>query len=374
MRIGIDARFYGPSGKGLGRYVSELLTELERIDRENEYLVFLRDDNFGEYRPQSPNFRKVRAEFPWYGWREQLVMPFWLERFDLDLMHFTHFNVPFLYRRPFVVTIHDLILLSHPTPRATTLGPLAYRLKYLAYRAVIRQAVRKARQVITVSEYSRGEILKNFPFLTPDRVTVTHEAGRKLPEPEEDIPIPKPKGPFALYVGSAYPHKNLDRLIESFADFRKRGFGEWSLVLIGGNDYFYRRLQAETERKGLDGNVVFYGRATDPELAILYRLADFHVFPSLCEGFGLPPLEAMHAGLPVTAAAVSCLPEILEDAADWFSPDDRRDMTGALVRMASDPGLRERLIERGQRQVAKYSWARCAEQTLETYRETIRNA
>ncbi|MFC1639085.1 glycosyltransferase, partial [Patescibacteria group bacterium] len=123
MKIGIDARFYGSLGKGLGRYVSELIAGLERLDRDNEYVVFLRRENYDEYEPQAPNFSKRLAEIPWYGWREQLLLPGLLKRERLDLMHFTHFNVPLLYRRPFVVTVHDLILLQHPTTRASTLGP-----------------------------------------------------------------------------------------------------------------------------------------------------------------------------------------------------------------------------------------------------------
>ncbi|MEK9151989.1 MAG: glycosyltransferase, partial [Patescibacteria group bacterium] len=173
MRIGIDARFYGTIGKGLGRYVSELIRRLEEVDRDNEYLIFLRQANWDAYAPGNPRFRKVLAEFPWYGWSEQLWYPLWLKRFRIDLMHFPHFNVPFLYRRPFVVTIHDLILLSHPTPRATTLGPMLYRIKYAAYWLVIGRAVRDARAILTVSMYSKNEILRQFPAAGKKEITVT---------------------------------------------------------------------------------------------------------------------------------------------------------------------------------------------------------
>jgi glycosyltransferase involved in cell wall biosynthesis len=369
MRIGIDARFYGSLGKGLGRYVSELLAQLEKLDQNNEYIVFLRNDNFDEYQPKATNFRKVRAEFHWYGWREQILFPLWLKKFRLNLMHFTHFNVPYFYSGPYVVTVHDLILLSHPTPRATTLGPFLYQLKYLFYKLIIRHAVKNAKQIITVSNYSREEILKNFHFLPPGRVSVTYEACGDLPS-AENVELPNNiKKPFALYVGSAYPHKNLERLAESFSDFRQRGFEDWSLVLVGGDDYFYNRLKKETKKSNLSENIIFFGRASDQELAALYRQADFYVFPSICEGFGLPPLEAMKAGLPVAAAAASCLPEILEDAADWFSPEDTRDITGSLVRMASDPGLKQRLTEKGAQRVNFFSWTKCAKQTIEIYRQ-----
>lgn len=395
MRIGIDARFYGPQGKGLGRYVSELLDQLEKLDQENEYLVFLRRDNYDLYQPSAPNFRKVKAEFSWYGWREQLIFPFWLNRFRLDLMHFTHFNVPFLYRRPFVVTIHDLILLSHPTTRATTLAPLLYRLKYWAYRLVIKRAALAARRIITVTEYSKQQILHYFPQVKPNKISVTYEAcaeplsgagpSRGTDPPSDDKPIrestdkQKPTmlpalandRPFVLYVGSAYPHKNLDRLLQAFREFRSSAHGDWRLILVGGRDYFYDRLRAEAADQGLDQNVHFFGRATDEELNTLYEKASLYVFPSLCEGFGLPPLEAMSHDLPVIAARSSCLPEVLGPAAEWFDPRDPSDLSHVMNALAADDSRQQQLIALGHEQLRRYSWSACGQETLALYRQAI---
>lgn len=377
MRIGIDARFYGTLGKGLGRYVSELISHLERVDKENEYVVFLRRENFNDYQPKAPNFSKVEAEFPWYGWREQLIYPFWLKKFELDLMHFGHFNVPLLYRGPFVVTIHDLILLSHPTQRATTLSPLLYRLKYWLYRLVIKRAILTSQRVITVSEFSKQEILKRFPEVDSGKVVVTYEACadalETTPGKEASDKARSVSGfrPFALYVGSAYPHKNLGLLLKSFAKFRERGHSDWKLVLVGKDDYFYSRLKKEAQAAELSAGVVFFGRASEAELANLYDAATFYVFPSLCEGFGLPPLEAMSHDLPVAAARASCLPEVLEGAAYWFDPNNADDLTTGLSRLADDEELRRQLIELGRQQVSKYSWKRCTEQTLGIYREAL---
>lgn len=372
MRLGIDARFYGTPGKGLGRYVSELIEHLEKIDADNDYFVFLRRENFDLYQPRNPRFQKVLAEFPWYGWREQLLYPFFLRRFRLDLMHFAHFNVPLLYRRPFVVTVHDLILLSHPTPRASTLAPLLYRLKYLSYRLVIGSALRRSRRVITVSETSKKEIEKRFPFTRDRDIAVTHEACSPALTGSDAAPtgvVP----PFVLYVGNAYPHKNLDRLIEAFGRFRRSGHDDWRLVLVGAPDYFYGRLRQEAEAKDWAANVVFYGAATDSQLASLYSQAAFYVFPSLCEGFGLPPLEAMCRDLPVAAAKASSLPEILGDAALWFDPNDAGAIATAMGRLADDADLRRDLIERGRQQAAKYDWRRCARLTLDVFKNALKN-
>jgi glycosyltransferase involved in cell wall biosynthesis len=369
MRIGIDARFYGITGKGLGRYASELISGLERVDHDNDYVVFLRRANFDDYRPRNPRFSKALAEFPWYGWREQLLFPLLLKRFRLDLMHFCHFNVPLLYRGPFVVTVHDLILLSHPTPRATTLGPLLFRMKYAGYRLVIRRALASSRRVIAVSNHTKKEIVRNFPGIDPGKIEVTYEAcGSRFNRPAERTGRTAGiEPPFMLYVGNAYPHKNLERLIEAFTRFRSSGFNDWKLVLVGGSDYFYDRLGRESRKAGRSENVVFYGRAEDEDLAPLYDTASFYIFPSLCEGFGLPPLEAMCRNLPVASSSASCLPEILGDAAVYFNPEDASDMVKTMKKLAGDPELRRRLTELGKIQAAKYDWGSCAKSTLDIY-------
>lgn len=373
MKIGIDARFYGTLGKGLGRYASELLAHLEKHDTTNDYVVFLRRENFAEYQPKNPRFTKVMAEVPWYGWKEQLVFPFILFKYKLDLMHFLHFNVPILYRQPFVVTVHDLILLSHPTPRASTLGPLLYRVKYFFYKLIIANAISAARSVITVSNCTKDEIIKRYPA-AKDKIEVTYEACASAlgtqgggDSPHRFARGQSPSAPFALYVGNAYPHKNLERLVEAFSKFRKQGFENYKLVLVGASDYFYDRLKTETETKKLSDHIVFFGRATDAQLAELYRTASLYVFPSLCEGFGLPPLEAMCHGLPVASSNGTCLPEILGEAAHYFSPTDTDAMAAAMAKVAGNDELRRALIEKGRSWSARYSWDDCAKRTIAVY-------
>ncbi len=371
MRIGIDARLYGSLGKGLGRYASELIAHLERIDEENEYIVFLRKDNWDQYEPGNRRFKKVLADYRWYGWREQLLLPLLLRRFDLDLMHFPHFNVPLAYRKPFIVTVHDLILLKHPTTRATTLGPLLFRLKFLVYRLVIRSALKRAEAIITVSEAAKREIETAFPFTKQKRILVTYGACSPSFAAERQGQLSDRVAalvaPFALYVGNAYPHKNLESLLEAFAAFRRRGHDGYRLVLVGKDDYFYGRLAEEVRKKGIDTNVVFFGHASDQELAEIYRKATFYVFPSLDEGFGLPPLEAMCNGLPVASSDASCMPEVLGDAAYYFDATDVEATAAALARLADDEGLRAELAEKGYERAQRYDWGETARKTLELY-------
>jgi glycosyltransferase involved in cell wall biosynthesis len=162
MTIGIDARFFGPRAKGLGRYAQKLTEELEKIDDQNDYLVFLQRADFDEWRPKNPRFKKVLADYRWYSLAEQLIFPFKLYRQKVDLMHFAHFNVPVLYFGPYVVTIHDLILQYFGTARGSFFGRLKYRFKNLGYKIVIRIIVWRARKIITISNFVKDDIVKAF--------------------------------------------------------------------------------------------------------------------------------------------------------------------------------------------------------------------
>ncbi|MEI7749390.1 MAG: glycosyltransferase family 1 protein [Candidatus Moraniibacteriota bacterium] len=367
MRIGIDARFYGPIGKGLGRYTEKLVGYLEQVaDPGDEFFVFLRKENFDSYVPGNKKFRKVLADYPWYSIREQALLPFLLGKYGLDLVHFPHFNVPILYNRPFVVTIHDLILLRFPTVRNTTRSRYTYRLKYAAYRLAIATAIRKARAILTVSNFTEHDILDAFPS-AKGKTIVAYEGcdfgadadGSDGSSVSEEHGILEP---YFLYVGNAYPHKNLEAFIPLAVRFREVMF-----VLVGKDDYFYGRLRRAVESAGIR-NIVFTGFVPDAELAGLYRSAAGYLFPSLYEGFGLPPLEAMRFGIPVIAAERGSLPEILGDAALSFDPDDPDDFAKKVGVVLTDPGLVSELAKKGRERAAMFRWRDMADTTYDAYR------
>jgi glycosyltransferase involved in cell wall biosynthesis len=290
-------------------------------------------------------------------------------------MHFPHFNVPLFYRRPFVVTVHDLILFHYPTPRGSTLSAPLYFLKYLAYRVIIAGALRRAARVVTVSRFTACDITKNFPAVSA-RITVTPEAVEKRCEfvmreeyettlrgcglqAEADV-----SQRFVLYVGNAYPHKNLESVLAVAPDFPDIRF-----VFVGREDFFLRRLRTDALRHGI-GNVLFAGEKTDRELSVLYRAAELYVFPSLYEGFGLPPLEAMSYGLRVVAARRGALPEIIGAAATFYDPAESGALAHAIRALLScakpdrpDTAMLETL--------ARYDWERMATATRDIYQQSI---
>ncbi|MEK7189560.1 MAG: glycosyltransferase family 1 protein, partial [Patescibacteria group bacterium] len=333
MRIGIDARFYAEAG-GLGRYTRELIGELEKIDAQNEYLIFVTPQGGELYQPSNARFKKIIVNIRWYSWQEQIWWPLILRRQKIDLTHFLHWNVPLVYRGTFFLTIHDLILLRFPNRRASTLPAVFYWIKYLAHKLVLQSAARRARKIFVPSEFVKNDLIKRLG-VAAEKIIVTYEGTGFTCHPRgSGDPASQSKcfnlgfpskdcsalgamlgmtisEPFLLYVGAAYPHKNLERLLEAFAILKNNWTGYLTLVLAGRPDYFYERLKHFACEKYPWLPIIFLGEVSDAELADLYQNASVFVFPSLSEGFGLPPLEAMAHGAPVLASNTSCLPEIL---------------------------------------------------------------
>lgn len=371
MRIGIDARFYGSIGKGLGRYTQRLLKYLENIARHDEFVVFLRKENFEDYQPQAVNFAKKLADFPWYSFSEQKNFPRLLKSENLDLVHYPHFNVPLFTPKPFVVTIHDLILTHFPTRRATTLGPLKYFIKQMAYKIILSRAIQNAKQVLTVSEFTKQDIQKYFGY-DPKKITVTYEAVETFPLPSLDNEaILKKFGitkPYLLYVGNAYPHKNLEKLIE-FMKILPENRKNLQMAIVCKPDYFLNRLINLVDKSGLWANFRFPGFVPDDELGVLYGQAHAYIFPSFYEGFGIPPLEAMSQGTPVLSSDAACMKEILGEAAIYFDPHSTSGMIKALDTLDQSANIRQIMIAKGRQQVSKYSWESLAKTTLDIYHQ-----
>lgn len=369
MRIGIDARFFGPQESGLSRYIQRLITYLEAIDAHNQYVIFLRPEAWDIWQPKNWRWTKVEANYRWFTIAEQVFMPAIYRRAKLDLLHVPHFNFPLGYTGRFVVTIHDLILNEFPTERASTLWPAIFRAKLLAYKLDIRQAITRSAAVLAVSDYTKQLIIKRF-HIPENKIHVTYESVDPFPPPAPSAEITAHgiTMPYILYVGNSYPHKNLERLLEATKQATDRG-EKFQLVLVGKRDYFSQRLEVYSRSIGVT-NVLFYGFAPDEVLATLYEHATAYFFPSMSEGFGLPGLEAMQAGVPVYAARAASLPEVFGPAAAYFNPYDVDDMTGSILRALHDTMERQQLIAAGRDRLGHFSWAAMAQQTLQVYEST----
>lgn len=368
MRIGIDARMYGPNvgGGGLGRYVEQLIHHLQTIDTTNRYIVFLKKENFEDCQLSHPNMEKRLVDVSWYGLKEQLLLPRLIDQEHCDLVHFPHWNVPLMLKTPFVVTIHDLILLEEPlSARVSTKSFWLYLLKYQVFRITLYRALRRARAIITISDYSKRAIQQAFPGVTDDRLRLIYNGVTKLPASKRAHTPPCP-GPYLLYVGNAYPHKNLDVLIQAFSQFAQE-HPSMHLVLVAKRDVFYTRLIASLATCAHNDRVHVMYETTDAELAALYQNAFAYIAPARVEGFGLPGLEAMQQGTPVIAARASCFPEIYQDAALYFDPSRPDDLAHTLTQLVDNPHLQKTLVEKGYARASSFDWKQTALATHAVY-------
>ena len=379
MFIGIDARFYGSIGKGLGRYTQKLIENLEKISAQggpasgwdqNQYVVFLRRENFDEYQPQNKNFQKVLADYRWYSFAEQLFFPRVLRKYNFDFVHFPHFNVPLLYRRKFVITIHDLILIHFPTIRNSTLSPILYWIKFLAYKIAIRSAIYRSQKIITVSEFTKKDIQSVYKNIPENKIAVTYEACDKetqggVANGKEIIKSYGIIKPYIVYVGNVYPHKNPERLVLAFKKIEEVK-KDVSLVFVGGEDYFYERLKKFVAENNV-GNVVFAGFIPDSDLNVVLKESLGYIRPSLYEGFELPPLEAMSQGVPVLCSDHACALEVLGDSALYFEGKNVESIKDAVLKILDNDELRQNLVAKGYEQIKKYSWEKMGRETLLLY-------
>ena len=367
-RIGIDCRLWNETG--VGRYIRNLVWQLEKIDTKNEYVLFFRKAEFESVQLTSKNFEKKLADIQWHTISEQINLPKILEKEHLDLMHFPYFSVPFLYNRPYIVTIHDLILHHYPTGKASTKSPFVYYVKYLGYRLTMQAAIMKAKKIITVSQATKGEIISHL-HVPQEKIHVTYEGVDTHLVAKKNLSFTKVTKYF-LYVGNAYPHKNLEKLILAFAMLRQKVVEPIHLVFVGKEDYFYKRLKQFVRDQGLSSHIYFYEHISDTDLSLLYQHAVALVLPSLMEGFGLPALEAMANNCRVVASNIPSIQEICKDSAEYFNPQDKEDIFHVLEEVLyTSSEYRKAKISEGKDLAKKFSWLEMAKESYKIYESCI---
>jgi glycosyltransferase involved in cell wall biosynthesis len=366
VRIGIDVRKLHDFG--IGTYIRNLLRHLARMDRETEFVLLCRPQDQQELASVGANFRGVPETAANYSIAEQLTVPWALKREGVTLFHAPHYVLPPLVRCRSVVTIHDCIHLMFPQYLPNRLA-LAYA------RTSITAAARRANRVLTVSESSKRDILR-FVDVPADKIDVIYNAydERFGVEPhEEDVVRVRERfqlhDEFVLYAGNVKPHKNLTRLIEAFNLVRQRGLDHLKLVMIGDEISKYTALRRAVHHHQLHKYVRFLGYLPEETLAVMYRLAGVFVFPSLYEGFGLPPLEAMASGTPVVTSNVSSLPEVAGNAALLVDPYDPAAIAEGIYTVLTDESVRRDLRRKGLARASQFSWEASVRRVREIYGE-----
>ena len=360
MRILIDGRFWGLENAGLGRYTINLVENLAKLDTKNEYCLLLRKTYFNRINLPS-NWHPVLAEWQHYSLGEQFHIPKLIFKVKPDLCHFLHFNVPLLINRPFVVTIHDTVMHRSKGLESTTLNPLLYFPKRLGYKLVFAEAVKKAKKIIVPSNFVKKEILKEFK-IKEEKVTVIYEGFNEIFLKTKSSKQP----PYFVYAGNAYPHKNLERLVEA-AKYIKT-----NLIIVSARNVFVERLEKLIKSQNAQEYVKILGFLPDEELAGIYRNSMGFIYPSLFEGFGLQGLEAMASGTLLLASDIPVFKEIYKDNAIYFNPFDFSSIARAMETVLTmEKEKREAVIAEAQKFVQKYSWSKMAQETLKIYESCI---
>jgi glycosyltransferase involved in cell wall biosynthesis len=392
MRIGIDARFLThPQHGGFKTYTESLISSLSEIDQDNQYILYIdRPPDENTKIPDKPNFsyRVVPNTIPFLGmvWREQIRLPRLAARDKLDLFHSPCLSAPLFMGCPSVVTIHDMIWLTHKRILGSNSAPSSLRLRvqHLYYHALWNYhklhnwiAGDISPMVITVSEASKSDIVRTLNF-SPDKIFITHEAAsgnyRQIDDKCQIVPIrEKFELPckFILALGSADPRKNIKTLIESYAllpaAFRER----YELVVVWNFGTLTDSMEQHAANLGVKNQVRFLEWVSNEELVLLYNAASLFVFPSLYEGFGLPLLEAMACGTPVVAANNSSIPEIADQAALLAEAKDPKMLADKMFQALSDESVRNDLISKGFKRAEAFSWKKCALLTIAVYEQII---
>jgi len=379
-KILFDARMFGLEHAGIGRYVTNLLSEIkEQAPPDWEFFLLVRKEKERKVREKLGNFyHYLPVNSSHYSLGEQWELPWVIKKGGFDLVHFPHFNLPAFSPTPYVVTIHDLIKHFFRGKKTTTKPGVLYWPKYFAYRILVRRVIRKAEQIIVPSNWWKKKLTTLFPA-AKGRITVTWEGvderfQTELPSKQE---VQKTLSLFGLkkyrffvYTGSVYPHKNVERLIEAFSLLKRKDI---VLAIVCARNVFLHRLEEIVKKAKMEKRVVFLGFVSDRQLVALYRGAIALVQPSLMEGFGLTGLEAMAVGLPVISSSASCLPEIYGKAALYFNPYSPRAIKEALETILTHPEKRRQLIALGRKRVKVFSWKKTAQKTLNVYQKALEN-
>jgi len=377
MRIGFDLRPFLKHETGVGVYLRNLLFELARIDAENEYFLFSASwkDRFPESRV--PPFKNGR--FRDFRWPVKAVNFCWqrlggptLDAIFRERLDITHSPSPLALptKGKRVVTVCDLFFMEFPEEADREARRIFYK--------KAEQSLRRADGIIAISEFTKNALQERFG-LGEDRIRVTHlglgdiyrkkTGGGSVEAARRSFGLP-PR--FLLFVGASEKRKNLPALIDALAVLRDRN-KLFPLVIVGRHGGDHARLVGRIKEHGLASSVRILGYLPEADVRSLYGAASAFVFPSSCEGFGLPLLEAMAVGLPVAASNVAAIPEIAGEAALYFDPRDPEDIAEKLVRVLEDDELRRSSKTRGLERVSGFTWEKTAALTLDYYKSLVGN-
>ena len=356
-KIGIDIQTTLGQKTGFGFYVSNLVSELKKVDKNNKYSFF---------KP------KVDIDFsaPQRWWWDEVSLPRLAQESKVELLHQPAFSAPVRFNGKVVVTVHDVIavLFGADIPY--------YSRQYFARWMPF--SYRFADKIICVSEHTKKDLVRYLKIKEEKMVVIPEAAGNQFKQVKDKKAIAKVldkyyiDSRYILHIGTLNPRKNLDFLIKVFDRVHKL-MPDVKLVITGKKGWHYENLFELVRHLGLEKYVIFTGYIKDEEAPYLYNGASVYAFPSIYEGFGLPPLEAMSCGTPVVASDTSSIPEVVADAGILLNPNDKESWVKALVRFLRNEDERQRYSQKALNRAKEFSWKKTAQKTIEVYEEVLKN-
>ena len=373
MKIGIDARaakWY--RGTGIGTYTYQLAKNVSQMDKLNDYLLFFPDENLTDFDIEEnidiKNIADIKKENFW----EEIDIPNLLSNTGIDiyLVPQNGIGLPVEKTCPFVITLHDVI----PYRMQETVGPQYLKI----FKNEVPEIIKRCDAIITVSEFSKKDILNTFDF-PQDKIFTTHLAAEDIYFPRNKMKCREfistnynIKENFILYVGGFSPRKNIKGLIKAFSMIKPSLTSSYKLVILGKKGRSYYEYRDYAISLNLKEDVIFTGYVPVNELPIFYNAAEIFCYPSFYEGFGLPPIEAMACGTPTIASNSTSIPELLEDAAIYIDPYNPWDIGEKLLNLLDNENLRYDMYFKGLKQSNKFSWKKTGLETIEILK-TIAN-
>lgn len=375
MRIAIDIRRMYEFG--LATYIRNVVRTLGRIDQANEYFLVGAAARFEQLGELPENFHFLPLQNPEASFANYVEMQRVIATSKVDLIHVPHtFWRPLLTKAPYVITVHDLLDYMY---RARTNNGM----RRMLHSYMTRQVMRHAARIFAVSNFTKRDVGRYFD-VEPAKIEVVYNAldenflrGHSTPAEQAMIRGRyQVDSPFLLYAGRISPHKNVARIIEAFSalkgELAKEGtYSDLKLIIIGDEVSKNPDIRRSVIRSGMQHEVRFLGYVSIDVLRIFFDMAKVFVFPSLYEGFGLPPLEAMAHGTPVVASNTSALPEVVGDAALMVNPENIFEISRALQRVLTDQSLRERMKAAGIKQAQRFSWEASVRRMLDVYEQVV---
>ncbi len=378
MKIGIEGqRLFRRKKHGMDMVALELIRNLQKIDHENEYVIFIKPDEDDSVLKETPNFKIVRLAGGFYPIWEQVALPKAAREAGCQILHCTSNTAPINTQIPLVVTLHDIIYMESSYLKIMQGSGSLYQKFGNAYRRmVVPPIVKKSRKIITVSHFEKNRIGEFFGMPRDTRLTAVYNGVSEHFKPVADkSELQRVKEKYHLpdryffFLGNTDPKKNTKGTLKAYSDFIKQTGSDIQLVMLDYDRVELDKLLAEIGDNTLINRIVLTGYVVNTDLPSIYGQCEVFLYPSLRESFGIPMLEAMACGVPVITSNTSSMPEVAGDAAFIIDPFKHEEITKALIRLTSDQLFRNDLVGKGFLQAAKFSWKAMAENVLAIYRE-----